>query len=136
MNINDIRKDLEIMVDGQPHVVIDVEHVKPLKAPPFAHVRIKNIETGNVRHHTFKQHDKLELADVEHHQLQIVSRIGEVLVFNDITSNNELRVPVDKIDRGIVSVVETMYDDYADGIMFKGRLISVDISSYLNKMNQ
>ena len=55
----DIRKNLKIVIDGAPWVVIDFQFVKPGKGNAFTRTRIKNMITGNVIDRTYKTGEKL-----------------------------------------------------------------------------
>lgn len=128
MNINDIRKDLEIMVDGQPHVVIDFHLVKPGKGQAFTRVKIKNIDTGAVNERTYKSDEKLELADVEHRQFQFAYSEGTDFVFFDPETGKEITVSGDKIahDGRWLSL-----DANFEVIIYKGRAIGFKIPSHV-----
>jgi elongation factor P len=56
----DIRKNLKIVIDGAPWVVIDFQFVKPGKGNAFTRTRLKNMITGNVIDRTYKTGEKLE----------------------------------------------------------------------------
>lgn len=128
MNINDIRKDLEIMVDGQPHVVIDFQHVKPLTGVAYVRVKVKNIDTGFVKDHTYKSHEKIELADVEHRQVQFAYPSGADFVFFDPQTGEEITVSGDKIaDDGRWLSFEVN----VEVIIYKGRAIGFQIPSHV-----
>ena len=49
----DIRKNLKVVIDGAPWVVIDFQHVKPGKGNAFTRTRLKNMITCNVLDRTY-----------------------------------------------------------------------------------
>ena len=46
MDTSDIRKNLKMMLDGNPYVVVDFQFVKPGKGQPFTRCKLRNIMTG------------------------------------------------------------------------------------------
>lgn len=44
---SDFRKNLKIMVEGEPYVVTDFQHVKPGKGNQFTRTKMRNLITGS-----------------------------------------------------------------------------------------
>jgi len=97
MDTSDIRKNLKIMLDGNPYVVTDFQFVKPGKGQAFTRVKLRNLETGSSLEKTFKSGEKLEPADVEQRSLQYIYQDGENFVFMDLASGEQLMVPAEKM---------------------------------------
>ncbi|MCA9625712.1 MAG: elongation factor P, partial [Myxococcales bacterium] len=70
MDTSDLRKNLKIMLDGQPYAVVDYQFVKPGKGQAFTRVKLRNLHSGSVLERTFKSGEKLEKADMEERQMQ------------------------------------------------------------------
>ncbi len=98
MDTSDIRKNLKIMLDGQPYVVVDFQFVKPGKGQAFTRVKCKNLETGAVLERTFKSGEKLEAADIEQRSVQYIYQDGTNFVFMDPSTGDQLFVPSDKME--------------------------------------
>jgi elongation factor P len=92
MDTRDIRKNLKVMIDGQPYIVADFQFVKPGKGQPFTRCKLKNMETGSVIERTFKSGEKLEAADIEVRTMQYIYPDGENFVFMDAGSGDQLTV--------------------------------------------
>ena len=45
----DFRKGMTFEIDGDPHVVLDFQHVKPGKGAAFVRTKHKNILTGAIK---------------------------------------------------------------------------------------
>lgn len=61
----DFRKNLKIMVEGQPYVIVDFQHVKPGKGNQFSRTKLRNLLTGQNLERTFKSGEKFEVPNVE-----------------------------------------------------------------------
>ena len=55
----DFRKGVTFEINGEPHVVLDFQHVKPGKGAAFVRTKYKNILTGAIREDAFNPSDKL-----------------------------------------------------------------------------
>ena len=77
MDTSDIRKNLKIMLDGQPYIVVDFQFVKPGKGQAFTRCKLRNMETGSALERTFKSGEKLEPAEVEQQVLQYIYPDGD-----------------------------------------------------------
>src|SRR5690242_1576161 len=97
MDTSDIRKNLKIMLDGQPYTVVDFQFVKPGKGQAFTRCKIRNLQTGAVLERTWKSGEKLDPADVEQRTLQYIYPEGTDFVFMDSQTGEQITVPGDKI---------------------------------------
>lgn len=61
----DFRKNLKIMVEGSPYVIVDFQHVKPGKGNQFSRTKLRNLLTGQNLERTFKSGEKFEVPNVE-----------------------------------------------------------------------
>lgn len=97
MDTSDIRKNLKLMVDGQPYIVVDFQFVKPGKGQAFTRCRLRNLETGNTVEKTWKSGESLEPADVEMRQMTYIYQDGDSFVFMDPHSGDQQYVPAEVV---------------------------------------
>jgi elongation factor P len=62
---SDFKKGLKIMVDGQPYVIVDFQHVKPGKGNQFSRTKMRSLLTATNLERTFKSGEKFEVPNVE-----------------------------------------------------------------------
>ena len=89
---SDIRKNLKIVIDGAPFAVVDYQFVKPGKGQAFTRTKLKNMITGAVLDRTFKSGEKLEKASMEERQMQYLYPDGDMWVFMDTTTYDQLNL--------------------------------------------
>ena len=65
MTAGEFRKGMTFEINGEPHVVLDFQHVKPGKGAAFVRTKYKNILTGATREEAFNPSDKFEDAIIE-----------------------------------------------------------------------
>lgn len=89
-NTNEFKSGLKIMLDGDPHAIVENEFVKPGKGQAFNRVRVRNLKTGRVVEKTFKSGESVEAADVLDTAMQYLYSDGEYWHFMDPQSYEQL----------------------------------------------
>jgi len=87
---NEFKGGLKIMLDGDPHSIVENEFVKPGKGQAFNRTKVRNLKTGRVVERTFKSGDSVEAADVMDTEMQYLYSDGEHWHFMNPTSFEQL----------------------------------------------
>lgn len=66
----DIRRGQAILFDGQLHIVLDTEHVKPGKGPAYVQAKMKNNDTGTIKVNRLNSSDKFEDVNIDRRPMQ------------------------------------------------------------------
>jgi elongation factor P len=74
---NEFKSGLKILLDGEPHAILDNEFVKPGKGQAFNRVKVRNLKTNRVLDRTFKSGDTVEGADVVDTEMQYLYNDGQ-----------------------------------------------------------
>jgi elongation factor P len=90
---SDFRKGLKILIDGDPFIIVDFQHVKPGKGNAFTRTRVKHMLTGAVLDKTYKSGEKFEQAEVEERSMQYLYKEGDNFVFMDNTNWEQIHIP-------------------------------------------
>jgi len=93
----DIRKNLKVVIDGAPYVVIDFQHVKPGKGNAFTRTRLKNMISGNVLDRTYKTGERLEPAALEEHDMQFLYKEGDRFHFMNNATYEQVELDEDHV---------------------------------------
>ena len=78
---NEFRSGLKVMLDNDPHTIVENEFVKPGKGQAFNRVKFRNLKTGRVIDKTFKSGESIEAADVMDTDMQYLYADGEFYHF-------------------------------------------------------
>ncbi|UJR80870.1 elongation factor P [Sandaracinus amylolyticus] len=105
---SDIRKNLKVILDGAPCVVIDFQFVKPGKGQAFTRTKLRNMLTGNVLERTFKSGEKLAKADLEVRQMTFLYPEGDRYVFMDIESYEQSFLTAEQLGDSRFYLVDNM----------------------------
>ena len=77
----DLRKGLKVEIDGDPHIVVQFEFVKPGKGRALYKCKLKNMITGSLFDRTFRSGDKFNEANLEEHEMEYLYSDGESYCF-------------------------------------------------------
>jgi elongation factor P len=116
MDTSDIRKGLKLLMDGQPYIVTDFQFVKPGKGQAFTRTKLKNMLTGGTIERNIRSSEKLESADVEDRTLQYIYAEGDMFVFMNSMTGDQVSVHKDAVgdEAGFlidgIDVVVTIYN--------------------------
>ncbi|GAB4170168.1 MAG: elongation factor P [Wenzhouxiangellaceae bacterium] len=87
---NELKNGLKVLLDGEPHNIVDTEFVKPGKGQAFTRVKVRNLRTGRVVEKTFKSNESIEGADVFEKEVDFLYSDGEFWHFMDPNSFEQL----------------------------------------------
>ena len=128
VDINSVRKNNKLEIEGQPYVVVDVHFHKPGKGTPSTEVKLKHLISGNVISRTWKGGERLALADVEEKEMQYLFAEGEHLVFMDNGTYEQTSV-----DAGLVEDVRGFLLDNStcSVLLWNGRAVGIELPTFV-----
>ena len=126
---SDFRKGVTFDINGDPHVVIDFQHVKPGKGAAFVRTKYKNILTGATREEAFNPDDKFPKAHIETKQMQYLYNDGELYYFMDQESYDQIALGAEQVEDAIRFLRE---NDEATIKFYKGAAFLVEAPNFVN----
>lgn len=125
----DLKRGQALMWEGQLHVCLDTEHVKPGKGPAYVQAKMKNVETGTIKTNRIGSSDKLEDVNIDRRPMQYLydgSGYGEgPYVFMDNESFEQLEVDGDVLGKDQSQWLKENTE--VTVTMFSGRPLSVEL---------
>ena len=97
MNGNEIRPGNVIQHQGGLWVAVKINAVKPGKGPAYAQVELKNLETGTKLNERFRASETVERVRLEQKDHTYLYAEGDMLVFMDSESYEQISIPTDLI---------------------------------------
>ncbi len=119
ISAGDFRNGLTFEINGQPHVIVEFQHVKPGKGAAFVRTKYKNIITGAIREESFNPTAKFSPARIERAEMQYLYNDGEVYYVMDVETFEQIPLPM---------------SDFADGFKFVRENTNVKVLSYNGKV--
>ncbi len=83
ISASEFRNGVTFEIDGEPHVVISFQHVKPGKGAAFVRTKYKNILTGATKEEAFNPSDKFESAHIETREMVYSYKDDNLYYFMD-----------------------------------------------------
>ena len=125
----DFKKGITFEINGEPHVVLDFQHVKPGKGAAFVRTKYKNILTGATREEAFNPNDKFPKAHIETKQMQYLYSDGELYYFMDQETYDQIPLAADQVEDAIKYLRE---NDIATIKFYKGNAFLVEAPNFVN----
>jgi elongation factor P len=94
----DFRNGLVIEYNGDLHVIVQFQHVKPGKGPAFVRTKLRSLKTGRVIDNTFSSGTKVNVARVERRPYQYLYKDDMGYYFMHLETFEQIHVAVDLID--------------------------------------
>ncbi|HHW95237.1 MAG TPA: elongation factor P [Mogibacterium sp.] len=126
---SDFRKGITFEMNGEPHVVIDFQHVKPGKGAAFVRTKYRNILTGATREEAFNPNDKFPKALIETRQMQYLYNDGELYYFMDENTYDQVPLTAELVQDAIKYIRE---NDTATVKFYKGNAFDVEAPNFVD----
>ena len=128
MDTSDIKKGLKFMYDGQPYVVVDFQFVKPGKGQAFTRTRMKNMLTGNILEKNLRSGEKMEAADVEERTMQYIYPEGDMYVFMNQQSGEQVSVAKEAVGEAAQYLIDGIDCQI---VIYQGNPVSVTLPAHV-----
>ena len=115
---------LALIVDGDPWVVLDFQHVKPGKGAAILKTKMKNLKTGSTQDRNFNASTKFEAANIEKKTAQYSYEADSTYYFMDMETYDTYELSEEQIGFNKYFIVEGRE---ASLMFFEGDLLSVSI---------
>ncbi|MFP3920444.1 MAG: elongation factor P [Dichotomicrobium sp.] len=95
INGNEIRPGNVIEHKGGLWAAVKTQHVKPGKGPAYAQVELKNLLDGTKLNERFRSSETIERVRLEQREFQFLYEEGDMLVFMDMETFEQIELPKD-----------------------------------------
>lgn len=125
----DFRKGITFEINGEPHVVLDFQHVKPGKGAAFVRTKYRNILSGATREEAFNPNDKFPKAHIETKVMQYLYNDGELYYFMDPETYDQIPLASDTVEEAMKYLRE---NDEATIKFYKGSAFLVEAPNFVD----
>jgi len=126
---SDFRKGITFEINGEPHVVLDFQHVKPGKGAAFVRTKYRNILTGATREEAFNPDVKFPKAHIETKTMQYLYSDGELYYFMDQETFDQVPLMQEQVEDAMQFLRE---NDMATIKFYKGNAFLVEPPNFVN----
>jgi len=129
VSAGDFRKGVTFVMEGQPYVVLDFQHVKPGKGAAFVRTKYRNILTGATREEAFNPSDRFDNAVIETKQMEYSYSDGEFYYFMDAQTYDQVPLTLEQVEDAIKFLRE---NDVATIKFYQGSAFSVEAPNFVD----
>ena len=126
---SDFRKGITFEMNGEPHVVLDFQHVKPGKGAAFVRTKYRNILTGATREEALNPNDKFPKVHIETKQMQYLYNDGELYYFMDQDTYDQVPLTAELVEDAIKYIRE---NDIATVKFYKENAFTVEAPNFVD----
>jgi elongation factor P len=125
----DIKRGQALMFEGQLHVVLDTEHVKPGKGPAYVQAKMKNVGTGTIKTNRLNSSDRFEDVTIDRRPWQYLYDAGGrgdgPFVFMNNETYDQVEIGSDVIPKQQSQWLKENVE--CTVLMFEGRPLGIDL---------
>ena len=129
ISASDFRKGITFEMNGEPHVILDFQHVKPGKGAAFVRTKYKNILTGATREESFNPNDRYPNAHIETKKMQYLYSDGELYYFMDNDTFDQIPLHLDQVEEALKFTRE---NDEVTVKFYKGSAFMVEAQQFVD----
>ena len=129
ISASDFRKGVTFEMNGDPHVVLDFQHVKPGKGAAFVRTKYRNILTGATREEAFNPNDKFPKAHIDTKQMQYLYSDGELYYFMDPETYDQVPLTAELVEDAMKYLRE---NDEATVKFYKDNAFTVEAPNFVD----
>ena len=125
----DFKTGLTIIVDGDPWVVLDFQHVKPGKGAAILKTKMKNLKTGSTQERNFNASTKFDAAPIEKRIVNFSYSVDNIYSFMDMETFETFDLTEDQIGDNKYYIVDGLEVSL---VMFEGNILTVNVPATVN----
>ena len=130
-NASDLKKGLKIQIDGAPWAITEFEFCKPGKGTALYRCKMKNMINGAGMEKTYRPTDKIEKPDLEEREMYYSYPEGDMYVFSDAETYEEMRVSSEMLGNQVYFLIE---DSLCKVLLFNGQPIEITLPTFIEKV--
>ncbi len=129
LDTTSLRKNLKIIIDGDPWIVVDCQFVKPGKGQAFTRTRLKNLVSGQTMDKTYKSGEKIgEQARIDECNMVFLYEQGGAYTFMDNTTYEQVELNADQVGEALNFMTENMNVDVD---FYNGMPIAITLPNFV-----
>ncbi|MBQ1566728.1 MAG: elongation factor P, partial [Erysipelotrichaceae bacterium] len=120
----DFKTGLTLIVDGDPWVVLDFQHVKPGKGAAILRTKMKNLKTGATQERNFNASTKFEAANIEKKKVNFSYMSDNTYYFMDMESYETYELSEEQMDFNKYFMIDNLEVSL---MMYEGQVLTVSL---------
>jgi len=125
----DLKKGLKLMVDGEPHVIVQFDFTKPGKGQALYKCKLRNMITGSLFDRTYRSGETFDPAQLEERDMQYLYRDETGYVFMDTKNYEQITLSEETLGDDKYFLIDNMEVKI---LIFNGRGIGITLPNFVN----
>ncbi len=96
-NASDLRKGLKILLDDEPHIIIDFQFSKPGKGQALYRCKLRNMISGVIFDRTYRSVDSFHPADLDERKMQFLYGQDDEFNFMDVENYEQSTLNAEQV---------------------------------------
>lgn len=128
ISTNEFRRGSKIEFKGDPHEVIDFQHVKMGRGGAIVRTKIKNLRTGSITEETFKGGEKLNTPNLEERVVQYLYNQGDIFFFMDMENYEQFPLSLEQLGESKKFLKENMEVKI---LYYRGSPLTIELPTFV-----
>lgn len=128
LSCSDLRKGSKLMIDGEPHVIVQFDFTKPGKGQALYKCKLRNMITGSLFDRTYRSGESFETAALDERDMQFLYQDETGYVFMDQKSYEQTTLGEDALGEQKYFLVDNMEVKI---LMFGDRGIGITLPNFV-----
>jgi elongation factor P len=126
---SDLRKGLKIVIDNEPHIIVDFQFSKPGKGQALYRCKLRNMITGSQFSNTYRSNDKFEKPDLEERSMQYLYHQDDEYHFMDTNNYEQLFLTAEQLGNNTNFLTDNME---VSVLFFNDRPIDISLPIFVD----
>lgn len=119
---------MKLEIEGQPYTVVSNDFYKPGKGRATNRLRVKHLVSGRVIEKVYTSGDKIDMADVEEHQMRLLYKEDDGVIFMNDATFDQVKIMNDQIADTAQWLLEDLLYDVA---FYNGQPVTVQPPTFM-----
>jgi len=129
INAGELRKNVKIMIDDDPYVLLEVQFVKPGKGVAFYKCKLRNLITGALLDRTYRSGDSFETAEMEERRMQYLYAQEGEYYFMDLKTFEQAMLTKDQVGDSRNYLIDNLEMDI---LFFRDKAIGITLPNFVD----
>ena len=129
LNCSDLKKGTKLLIDGEPHVIVQFDFTKPGKGQALYKCKLRNMLNGALFDRTYRSGESFEPASLSEQEMQYLYQDETGYVFMDQKTYEQTAIAEDVLGDDKYFLVDNME---VKVLMYGERGIGVTLPNFVN----
>lgn len=126
---SDLKKGLKLLIDGDPHVIVQYDFTKPGKGQALYKCKLRNMITGSLFDRTYRSGESFEPASLDERDMQYLYQDDSGYVFMDKKNYEQITLTENTLGDDKYFLVDNMDVEI---LMYGERAIGISLPNFVN----